>query len=148
MKISYVVTECRDKISPDCTKTFNREVGKRGRPQVNCFACKAYKAPTAPRATSESKSAEPASRERLCPCGSTFTVSQGRGRKATKCASCREAGTVYRTNDDGMIEAIQQDQLSREQQERDEARGRERAANLFEMMKPLIAKRSAQVSTH
>jgi hypothetical protein len=145
MKITYVVTECRDKISPQCTKTFTREV-KRGRPQVNCDACKSFATPV--NKPVKSDKTEPVSLERECPCGTKFTVEPGRGRKASKCSACREAGTVYRTNDDGLVEAIQKDQLDREQHERDAEAGRLRAQNLFDMMAPLLKRRDRDTIPH
>lgn len=143
MKITYVVTECRDKVSSNCTKTFQREV-KRGRPQVNCDACKAVKAPVAKTETKQPKKvAKPAvdeapSLDRLCPCGNTFQIRQGRGRKATKCDACRAAGTVYREDEDGQLQAIRAEALAEEQRELREEAGRQRSARLTEMMGPLI----------
>lgn len=141
MKITYTVTECRDKVSPDCTKTFNREV-KRGRPQVNCDACKAYK--VKPVITAD----VPASLERECFCGNKFSIMPGRGRKPTKCNDCRAAGTVYRENEDGEIEAIRAATLAEEQREKAEQAGKERAANLTIMMGPLLRKTDRVVIPH
>lgn len=145
MKITYVVTECRDKVSPNCTKTFNREV-KRGRPQVNCDACKADKTvkPTGIKITGLGPVLE-----RLCPCGNKFMINPGRGRKAQKCDDCRAAGTVYRMDDDGELQAIRAEALAEEQRELREENGRQRAARLVEMMKPLLSdKRERKVIVH
>lgn len=139
MKITYVVTECRDKVSPNCTKTFNREV-KRGRPQLNCHACKSTKVVT-PRVNSFDVPEASDSLERTCGCGSTFTVKTGRGRKAGKCGACRSAGIVYRRDDDGVLQEIRAETLRIEQQEIREENGRIRAQNLFDLMAPLIRKR-------
>jgi len=137
MKISYTIETCRDQLSPECTKTFNREI-KRGRPQVNCNACKAYKVPVAPRGK-QNIEGKPEQVERDCPCGKKFMVTTiGRGRRPSKCEACRDAGTVYRANDDGVIEAIRAETLSEEQRELREQAGRDRAAALVALMKPLI----------
>lgn len=141
MKITYVVTTCRDQISPQCTKTFNREV-KRGRPQVNCDACKASKGIPAVSAS------VPASLERECPCGAKFTVLPGRGRKPSKCDNCRAAGTVYRANEDGELEAIRAEALAEEQREKAEQAGKERAAKLTILMGPLLRKTDRVVIPH
>ncbi len=144
MKITYIVTECRDKVSKNCTQTFNREV-KRGRPQVNCDACKAEKTvkPTGVVITDTGPVLE-----RVCPCGNKFTINPGRGRKASKCDDCRAAGTVYRENADGEIETVEAARLAEEQRERAEAEGRKRADNLFNLMAPLLEKRNRQVIVH
>ena len=141
MKITYVVTTCRDQVSPNCTKSFNREV-KRGRPQVNCDACKAHKGTPAVSAD------VPASLERECPCGNKFTIMPGRGRKPTKCNDCRAAGTVYRENEDGEIEAIRAATLAEEQREKAVQAGNERAANLTILMGPLLRKTDRVVIPH
>ena len=132
MKITYVVTECRDKISPECTKTFKREV-KRGRPQINCAPCKAVKVPQ-----TASTVVDPATLERECPCGNKFSVKLGRGRKASKCDDCRSNGTVYRTDEDGELQVIRAETLAEEQRELREQAGKERAARLCDLMAPLL----------
>jgi hypothetical protein len=139
-RISYTIETCRDKISADCTGTFHRII-KKGRPQVNCEPCKAaLKAPVRkPRvAKTVVKVEQPAEKTVECPCGKSFVVATtGRGRRPTKCTVCREAGTVYRTNDDGLIEAIRAETLAEEARELREQAGRERAERLVEMMKRL-----------
>jgi hypothetical protein len=137
MKITYVVTECRDKVSQSCTKTFNREV-KRGRPQVNCDACKAHKAPAAPKVNISETGQITVDLTRECPCGKKFEIRPGRGRKATKCDDCRSNGTVYRMDEDGELQAIRAEALAEEQRELREQAGRERSAALIAMMAPLI----------
>jgi hypothetical protein len=145
MKITYKVVECRDKISPNCTKTFNLEV-KRGRPQVNCDACKSAGKAVRPSGVVVTDSGPVL--ERTCPCGAKFTINPGRGRKATKCNKCREEGVVYRANDDGQLEAIQAATLAEEQREKAEQQGRERAANLMILMGPLLRKTDRVVIPH
>lgn len=135
MKVTYVITECRDKLSPKCAKTFNREV-KRGRPQVNCDACKAVKVTPAKSATIATDQV----RKGECPCGNEFTINPGRGRKPTKCDACRANGTVYRTDEDGEIQTIRAEALAEEQREIREQNGRDRAAALVDLMAPLIKK--------
>lgn len=155
MRISYVVTECRDKVSPNCTKTFKRKV-QRGRPAVNCTPCKEFKVPSAvPAAESHDCNSEgwdcmfnngvkehnkKSVTERECPCGNKFHIKLGRGRKATKCDSCRSNGTVYRMNEDGELDAIRAETLAEEQREIREQNGQDRARRLVEMMAPLIAR--------
>jgi hypothetical protein len=147
-KIVYSVEECRDKISSDCTGTFNRLV-KRGRPQVNCDACKAAKVPASTRKLNAANPINVETRERICGCGATFTVKAGRGRKAEKCDDCRESGKVYRRNDEGALEEIRAETLRREQEEKKEAAGKLRAENLFMMMKPLLKNtRKREVIVH
>src|ERR1044071_7845217 len=115
MKI--VIAQCRDRISPKCKVNFRRKV-QRGRPQVNCDECKSYKIPAhkRPAKTHECNSdgwdcmVNNGKQEHnkvdiktlTCPCGNSYNVNMaGRGRKATKCETCRDAGTVYRENEDG-----------------------------------------------
>lgn len=136
MKVTYVVTECRDKLSPECTKTFNREV-KRGRPQVNCDACKNFIA-GAPKTAEDSSGI----RQGTCGCGNKFDILPGRGRKPTKCNDCRANGTVYRTDDDGQLQAIRAEALAEEQRELREEAGRARAEALVARMAILIEKRN------
>lgn len=133
MKISFIVTDCRDQISPNCTKTFKRFV-KRGRPAVNCPACKATKVQVVTQGTAVPNM------ERECPCGNKFNIKPGRGRKATKCDDCRSNGTVYRLNEEGELDAIRAETLAEEQRELREQAGKDRAARLVEMMSPLIAR--------
>ena len=146
MKISYVVTECRDKVSANCTKTFNREV-KRGRPAVNCEACKAEVKP-ATAATIKVDGEASVSMDRTCPCGKSFTIKPGRGRKASKCDECRANGTVYRANEDGDLEAIRAETLAEEAREKAEQAGKDRAEALVRMMAPLHLKRERVVIHH
>jgi hypothetical protein len=155
MKINYIETECRDKVSPHCTKVFRREV-KRGRPQVNCEACKNFKAPTgrfaakpASKVTTElTKAVSGELGKGQCPCGNVFDINPGRGRKPSKCHDCRTAGIVYRTDEDGRIQEIRAEALAEEQREIREANGRDRAENLFQRMQPLIQKRNREVIVH
>jgi hypothetical protein len=145
MKLTFMETECRDKISRNCTKTFMRKV-QRGRPQVNCEACKAEKVPATTRSATATVVA--ALGKGLCPCGNEFVINPGRGRKPTKCNDCRTAGTVYRMDDDGELQAIRAEALAEEQREIREENGRLRAANLVEMMKPLLEKKHREVIVH
>lgn len=142
--VKYVVTECRAKTSANCSKTFKRKV-QRGRPQLDCSACKADRGTVV-------KPAEKATQQvtsGICPCGNTFEIKPGRGRKPSKCVTCRDAGTVYRTNDDGELEAIRSEALAEEQREIREANGKARAENLFNMMAPLLSdRRERQVIVH
>lgn len=139
--------ECRDKISPNCAGSFVKSVG-RGRPSVNCLPCReASKSPSKPRTTAANP-INPETNERTCGCGVKFVVKTGRGRKAEKCQACREAGTVYRRNDDGILEAIQTEQIERETRERREAAGATRALLLQMDMDKLFKKRGLAVSRH
>lgn len=152
---TFIVEECRAKSSPDCTQTFKRE-RKRGRPQLDCNPCRAARTKAAPAiakvmvhdcnsegwecivnndVTDHHRKAE---FTRSCPCGNTFIVKAGRGRKAEKCDSCRNAGTVYRLNDEGTVETIRAEALAEEQREIREQAGRDRAARLCELMAPLL----------
>lgn len=142
MKITLIETECRDKISPNCTKKFMREV-KRGRPQVNCEACKAVVKPS----TNSLKTINVdlnAVRKGQCPCGQEFDINPGRGRKPSKCNDCRAAGTVYRMDEDGELQTIRAEALAEEQREIREEYGRQRAAALFDLMQPLIRRDEAR----
>jgi hypothetical protein len=137
--VTIHIEDCRDKVSPDCTKTFERIAG-RGRPALSCLACRTYKPPTKPRKAKAVVVVEPVPAERTieCPCGTSFTVAtSGRGRKPSKCSTCRDNGTVYRTNDDGIIEAIRAATLAEEAREKAEQAGKERAGRLVEMMNRL-----------
>lgn len=139
--------ECRDKISPNCAGSFVKKVG-RGRPSVNCEPCReAAKAPAKPR-TASANPINPETNERTCGCGVKFQVKPGRGRKAEKCDDCRQAGTVYRRNDDGVLEAIQAEQIQRETQERKEAAGKQRALLLHMDMQKLFKKRGLVSTGH
>lgn len=141
--LRFEIRDCQSKISDDCTQTFRREL-KRGRPPVDCPACKAEKKPVVTPVTVNVAQDETPSLERTCPCGKAFTIKQGRGRKATKCDDCRSAGTVYRTNDDGEIEAIRAETIRREQEELREQAGKARAERLTLMMGPLLRMRGQQ----
>lgn len=142
MKKTFVETDCRDKIAPNCTQTFMREV-KRGRPQVNCDACKTYSKPK----VSLTGTVVNELGKGQCPCGNVFDINPGRGRKPTKCNDCRAAGTVYRENEDGEIEAIRAAALAEEQREKAEEAGRIRAEALFQRMQPLLRRTDRQVIT-
>lgn len=142
MKITLVQTECRDKISPQCTKTFMRRV-QRGRPQLNCDVCKAAKSPAKPR-TGAVNAVEAVISKGQCPCGNAFDINPGRGRKPTKCNDCRSAGTVYRLDADGEMQTIRAEALAEEQRELREQAGRERAERLVELMRPLIKRDEAR----
>jgi hypothetical protein len=137
MKIVLELRECQTKLSPKCTKTFEH-VPRRGRPFVSCLPCREAKPVKAVANSSD----------RVCGCGATFTVAPGRGRKATKCVSCREAGKVYRQDDDGIMQEVQAEQLAREERERRESAGKERALLLCDMMKTLTAKTRREVIVH
>jgi|SRR3954468_8308930 len=161
-KITVITEDCRDKVSTECEGTFTYE-RKRGRPPVNCPKCReVLKSNQSAKPVSVRKVAEvethdcnsvewecivnndvtdhrKVSKLENCPCGNTFTVAlSGRGRRATKCNACREAGTVYRANDDGMMEAIRAETLAEESREIREQNGRDRAQALWERMQPLI----------
>lgn len=137
MKITLIQTDCRDKVSPNCTKTFMRKV-QRGRPQVNCDACKAFKT-TVVKSLATTVAAEVGKGQ--CPCGNVFDINPGRGRKPVKCPDCRTAGTVYRMNaETGDMDEIRREALVEEQRELREQAGRDRAARLVEMMRPLISR--------
>lgn len=146
--ITFEIRDCQIKASPNCTKTFQREL-KRGRPPVACYECrKAVKVVRTAASQPAQSNAEPASLTRQCPCGQSFDIKPGRGRKAEKCEDCRNAGTVYRTDADGMLETIRRDQIEREETERRIEAGRIRAANLFDRMQPLFEKKNRVVIVH
>jgi hypothetical protein len=87
--------------------------------------------------------------KRVCPCGTAFDVNPGRGRKPSKCDACREAGTVYRLNDDGDIQTIRAETLRREQEEKTIQAGKDRAERLFNLMAPLLkSTKERQVIVH
>lgn len=138
--LRFEIRDCQARISANCTKTFQREL-KRGRPPVDCPACKAEKNPVTPFAAVSTSQGETPSLERTCPCGKTFMLRQGRGRKATKCGDCRAAGTVYRIKDDGEIQALRAETIRREQEELREQAGKDRAERLTLMMGPLLRMR-------
>lgn len=138
MRITLVETNCRDKVAPNCTKTFMRKV-QRGRPQVNCDACKAFKTAAPSPSLAATVAAELGKGQ--CPCGNVFDINPGRGRKPSKCSDCRTAGTVYRRNSEtGDMDEIRREALVEEQREIREQAGRDRAARLVEMMQPLIVR--------
>jgi len=157
-KIVIIIEDCRDKVSPNCTKTFSRTPGRRGRPSVNCVPCRdALKAKTASKSGADVaehdcnsvgwdcmvnngvKEHHQISKVVTCPCNNTFTVMLGRrGRQPTKCEACRHAGTVYRENTEGEMELIRAEEAREKAREKAEQAGRERAARLCEMMKPII----------
>jgi hypothetical protein len=145
MKVVFEIRDCTVKSSPACTGTFQREL-KRGRPPVACIPCRTIAKVVKVSPVSAEK--VPASLERTCPCGSTFQANPGRGRKATKCVPCREAGTVYRANDDGVLEAIRAETIAEEQRERAVQAGQDRAERLCQMMQPILAKRNRLVMSH
>lgn len=136
-RITIVRTDCKIQVSPNCSKVFDRPQ-RPGRPQVNCDACKAFKAPAAV-GTEITK---------VCGCGENFTVRSGRGRKPSRCAKCVQEGTVYRVTDDDQIETVRKDALVRENQERKEANGRATAERLFALMGPLLRKTDRKVIVH
>jgi hypothetical protein len=142
--VKYIKTDCRAKTSEKCSGTFMRKL-QRGRPQLDCTACKANR-------TTPAKAAVQAAQEitqGICPCGNTFEIKPGRGRKPSKCQECRDAGTVYRANEDGELEAIRAEALAEEQREIREQAGKERAAALFDMMAPLLkSTRERKVIVH
>lgn len=147
-KVTIYVYDCMTKVSPDCTKTFQREP-KRGRPPVSCPACRtvAKKAPT--KAAKPAESIVAPSLDRTCPCGTVYQIKPGRGRKAEKCEQCREAGTVYRADEDGQLQAIRAETLAEEQRELKEQAGKDRAALLCQMMEPLLkANKERKIIVH
>lgn len=136
-----VTTPCRDKVSPQCTGTFEKKI-QRGRPQVNCVPCKDFK--LKPKTSTKVRAANPINvetMERDCPCGNKFKVKPGRGRKAEKCEDCRNAGTVYRVDDDGLVQAVKADQVKAEEHARRAAAGRERALLLHLDMQKIFRRR-------
>jgi hypothetical protein len=145
-KIVIERRDCKLKIAQTCKGFFER-TPQRGRPPVGCPDCmtarakvKVVRQPKAP--------AEPISLDRTCGCGAVFQIKPGRGGKATKCDACREAGKVYRMDDEGVLQEIQAEVIRREQAEKAEQAGKERAQLLVDMMRPLLAKRNRQVIVH
>ena len=137
-KIVYEIRDCLVKQSPACTKTFKREL-KRGRPPVACPVCRDFKAAKAPRVTKPVAQVATVDVNRTCPCGTVFQIDPTtRGRKPSKCDPCREAGTVYRADEDGVMQAIRAEALAEEQRELREQAGRERAERLCALMEPLL----------
>lgn len=136
-KVVYEVRDCTLLVSPQCTKTFQRLL-TRGRPPIACPACRDFKAAKKVQVAKVAKQTVEVSLNRTCPCGTVFEIKPGPGRKASKCESCREAGTVYRADDDGVMQAIRSEALAEEQRELREQAGRERAERLCQMMAPLL----------
>ena len=139
MRITVEIRDCEVKLSPNCTKTFEREP-RRGRPHKACVPCRELK-PAKPTVNVFQTEVL----EGKCPCGETFEIRPGRGRKPSKCVKCREAGRVYRRDDDGVLQEIQADQLRREDQERKRQAGHDRALLLFLDMQKLIKRRQVTV---
>jgi hypothetical protein len=139
--------ECATKVSPNCTGSFTREK-RRGRPFVSCEACREVKKVAVTTRTTAANPINAETQERTCGCGTTFKVKPGRGRKAEKCDECRAAGTVYRRTDDGMLEAIQADQLKREDNERKREAGETRALLLHMDMQKLFKRRGLSMAGH
>ncbi len=136
-KLVYEIRDCLLLISPQCTKTFQRLL-TRGRPPVACPACRDFKA-AKPKVTKQVKQVAAVDVNRTCPCGTVFQIDPTtRGRKPSKCEGCREAGTVYRADEDGVMQAIRAEALLEEQRELREQAGRERAEALCKMMEPLL----------
>jgi hypothetical protein len=135
-QIVIEVRDCLAKRSPECTKTFQR-TPQRGRPPVACPACRDFKAEK-PKKVAKPKKAAVVDLNRTCPCGTVFQVTPGLGRKPSKCDPCREAGTVYRADEDGVMQAIRAEALAEEQRELREQAGRERAERLCKLMEPLL----------
>jgi hypothetical protein len=144
-KIVIERRDCKLKIAQNCKGFFER-TPQRGRPPVGCPAC--MQARIVLRIPRQPKTSEPISLDRTCGCGAVFQIKPGRGGKATKCDACREAGKVYRMDDDGVLQEIQAEVIRREQAERAEQEGKERAQRLVDMMKPLLAKRNRTVIVH
>ena len=158
MKVTIEVRDCLTKVSPTCNGKFEREA-RRGRPPVSCPACQQHivttkmKPVAKPKTSREVKmtvvSNDDATKlTRECPCGNSFQIKAGRGRKATKCDDCREAGTVDRTSEDGSLEAIRAETLRREQEEKAIQAGKDRANRLFDLMAPLLKKKTRTVIIH
>ncbi len=139
MKRVIIISDCLTQVSPNCTKTFEREP-KRGRPRISCDACYGVKV--------SAKSSTPASLDRKCPCGTAYTVKPGRGRKADKCDACRSAGIVYRRNESGTIQTLTKSEALRENQERNTEAAKERAMLLTMSMQKLAAKTDRVVIVH
>ncbi len=140
MKRTFVITDCLTQLSPDCMKTFQREV-KRGRPRISCDACFNVKPAVKTNGAS-------ASLDRMCPCGTAFKVKPGRGRKSDKCDACRASGIVYRRDETGTIQTLTKDQALRENQERNSEAAKERAMLLTLSMQKLAAKTDRKVIVH
>lgn len=145
-RITMVTDTCTRKVSPDCEGTFSYE-RKPGRPPISCKPCRAAKVVQAPKAKATPQVAEVRPTKGTCGCGNTFDI-QPRGRISNRCEDCRTSGTVWRTDDDGMVQMIQAAQISREEQERKDALGSERAKNLVERMKLLLEKNNRTVIVH
>lgn len=132
-KIVIQVHDCKLKTSKQCIGTFQR-TPKRGRPPVACEACRNEKRPSLSSLVAQQLG------KGQCPCGNVFDINPGRGRKPSKCPDCRTSGKIYRTDDEGKMAEVRAETLRREQAEKSEQAGRDRAENLFNMMKPLIAR--------
>lgn len=169
-KITIVVQDCRDQIAPSCEKEFRfeRKAGRPPVNCSVCrefikneMLAKAAERVAAREAAKAAKVVEHDCnspewdcmfnngvkehhhkfKSVKCPCGTIFLVDvSGKGRKPTKCDACRDAGTVYRTNDDGTIDAIRAETLAEEQREIKDQNGKDRANALFERMQLLIEK--------
>lgn len=135
MSATFAIVACRDKVSTECEGTFIRQTGVRGRPALNCPACR--------NATKIVVSTET---HRNCKdCGERFALRVGgKGRKAIRCDGCRKPVKVIRT-DAERIDAIRAETVATETREIAEARGKARAASLVERMAPLIAKRNREL---
>lgn len=145
-RYTIVKDDCKRKISPHCTGTFTYE-RKKGRPPVACMPCRSFKPVRV--ATTPKKVVVVPDRptEGTCGCGNKFGV-QATGRIPIRCEECRASGTVWRTDSDGVLQMIRAEQVAREEQERKDAAGHERAKNLVERMKPLLEKKNRTVITH
>lgn len=140
---TIVTDDCKRRTSPTCKGTFTY-IRRPGRPPVACDACKAVKVtPNAVKTVSDG----PRPTEGTCGCGNKFAI-QPRGRISNRCEECRGNGTVWRSDDDGMVQMIQASQVAREEQERKDAAGMERATALTERMSLLLNKKNRTVIHH
>jgi len=144
-KLTLVKDICKRQASPQCTGTFTYE-RKKGRPPVSCAACRSIKVSVV-RTARPSVVASSRPTEGKCGCGNNFQI-QARGRISNRCDDCRTNGTVWREDSDGMIQMIQAAQIAREEQERKDALGDERARNLVDRMRPLLEKKHRTVIVH
>lgn len=142
-RITIITDTCQRKASPDCEGEFSYE-RKPGRPPVACKACRTSKAI---RIAGKSVSSDSRPTEGTCGCGNKFVI-QPRGRISNRCENCRTSGTVWRMDADGDIAMIHASQIAREEQERKDAAGDERALALFERMQPLLEKKNREVIVH
>jgi hypothetical protein len=136
-KIVLITDDCTRKTSPNCEGTFTYQ-RKMGRPPVACKQCIKPK----PRKTDQAVTERPT--EGKCGCGKTFAVAR-LGRPATRCEDCRDIGTVWRTDEDGVLQMIRAAQISREEQDRKDEAGDMRAQNLIERMKLLHEKKNRTI---